>query len=204
VSYWWTVAERFNGTGLRRMGGEIEEESVEVEVIVGWDTFIGPETVEPVWTGFIGPGRADHDGRWTEKERKGVVDCGRKERKKERRIWKRRNWKLWMWMWMWMNGGRVEKRAGRWCHVVHKSEIQTFFICIYPTLTITDSMHISIALDSQCDFHAFTTTYGCGCGSVVNYFALNKCVLLIEDTTKEYYQDNSNFDFLTKCTKFNY
>jgi len=46
-----------------------------------------------------------------------------------------------------MNGGRVEKRAGRWCHVVQKSEIQTLFIfinyerwlhCICPTLTITD------------------------------------------------------------------
>lgn len=44
----WTASGRFNGAGLRRMGGESEEEGVEVNVVIGWDAFVGSKTVEPV------------------------------------------------------------------------------------------------------------------------------------------------------------
>lgn len=64
MGYGWTFSDRVicwvDGAGVwrMRMGGDSEEKGIEVKVIVGWDAFIEPETVEPVRTGFSG---ADHD-----------------------------------------------------------------------------------------------------------------------------------------------
>lgn len=72
-------AGRVGGPGLRGMGMGVEpvEEGVEVEVVAGWDAFVGPETVEPVRTGFCGSSRADHSGRRKESTHYGKEDSRR-------------------------------------------------------------------------------------------------------------------------------
>lgn len=37
-----------------------EEEGIEVRFVAGGDALVGPETVEPIQTGFSGLGRAEH------------------------------------------------------------------------------------------------------------------------------------------------
>jgi len=51
---------RVMGAGLGGLGMGREEEGIEVGFVAGGDTLAGPETVEPIQTGFSGLGRAEH------------------------------------------------------------------------------------------------------------------------------------------------